>query len=312
MTQRRFIIDTDTASDDAVALLMALRWPDVRVEAITIVAGNVDVDQGSRNARYVVELCGQHTSVYEGCRRPLLREPHEAQYFHGPDGLGGMDYPLPKRPAANGHAVDELLRRFEAAPGKITLVTLGPLTNIATALSVEPRLARWVKEAYVMLGAACAVGNVTPAAEYNAWCDPEAAQIVFQSGMKLLMVGWEHCRGAAGLDDNERQAVLAFGTERARFAIDCNRVALEASRTLHHDAGLELPDPVTMAIALNPAVCVRRSAHHVQVACDLELTRGMTVVDALNVTKKPANAEVCWEIDVPLWKETLYQTLRSP
>ena len=310
MSGRRFIIDTDTTSDDAVALIMALQWPEVTVEAITIVAGNVGVDQGSLNARYAVELCGQTTPVYEGCRRPLLRQPHDAQYFHGPDGLGGMNYPPPKRPPAAGNAVDELLRRFKASPGEITLITLGPLTNIAAALSVEPRLAQWVKEAYVMLGAACTVGNVTPAAEYNAWCDPEAAQIVFQSGMKLLMVGWEHCRGAAGLDDAERQSVLDLGTERARFAIDCNQTALEASRKLHHDAGLELPDPVTMAIALNPAVCARRSAHHVEVACDLELTRGMTVVDELNVTGKPANADVCWEIDVNLWKDTLYRTLQ--
>lgn len=122
MSQRRFIIDTDTASDDAVALIMALQWPDVAVEAITIVAGNVGVEQGSLNARYVVELCGQNTPVYEGCRRPMLREPHDAQYFHGPDGLGGMNYPLPKQGAAKGNAVEVLLKRFKASPGEITLV----------------------------------------------------------------------------------------------------------------------------------------------------------------------------------------------
>ena len=100
MPPRRFIIDTDTASDDAVAILMALMWPDIRVEAITVVSGNVPVEQGSLNARYTVELCGQNTPVYEGVQKPLLREPNYAYFFHGPDGMGGMNYPAPKRPAA--------------------------------------------------------------------------------------------------------------------------------------------------------------------------------------------------------------------
>lgn len=310
MNQRRFIIDTDTASDDAVAILMALQWPDAQVEAITVVFGNVPVAQGSLNARYTVELCGADTPVYEGIEKPLLREPHFAYFFHGADGMGEMNYPAPKRLPAAGHAVSELIRRFGQSPGEITLVTLGPLTNIATALRLEPRLAGWVKECYIMGGAACTVGNITPAAEYNIWCDPEAARIVFHSGMKILMVGWELCRGAANLTDADIEMVYGFNTDRAKFTIDCNRHALKTNRNWLHDPGLPLPDPVTMAIALNPAVCARRSAHYVDVACADELTRGMTVVDQLGVANKPPNLEVCWEIDVALWKETLYQTLR--
>jgi purine nucleosidase len=310
MTHRRFIIDTDTASDDAVAILMALQWPDVEVEAITVVSGNMPVAQGSINARYTVELCQKTTPVYEGAPRPLLREPHYAYFFHGPDGMGDMRYPPPKRPAAAGQAVYELIRRFAAAPGEISLVTLGPLTNIALALNLEPRLAGWVKECYVMGGAACTVGNITPAAEYNIWCDPEAARIVFHSGMKILMVGWELCRGEANLSDAEMASVYSFGAERAKFAIDCNKHAIKTNREWLGDPGLPLPDPVTMAIALDPTVCTRRSRHYVDVACDAELTRGMTVVDQLGVTNNEANLEVCWEIDVPRWKETLYQTLR--
>jgi len=307
---RRMIIDTDTASDDAVAILMALQWPDVQVEAITVVSGNVPMEQGSLNARYTVELCGQDVPVYEGAARPLLRDVRYAHFFHGLDGMGGMNYPAPQRPAAEGNAVTELIRRFGDAPGEITLVTLGPLTNIALALNLEPRLADWVKECYVMGGAACTVGNITPAAEYNIWCDPEAARIVFHSGMKILMVGWELCRGEANLSEADMATVYGFNTERARFAIDCNKSAIEANRQWLGDPALALPDPVTMAIALDPAVCTRRSTHYVDVACDAELTRGMTVVDQLGVTNKEPNIEVCWEIDVPRWKETLYQTLR--
>ena len=309
MSKRRYIIDTDTASDDAVAILMALQWPDVEVEAITVVFGNVSLEQGSINARYTVELCGQETPVYEGAPRGLLREPSFAHWFHGHDGMGNMQYPAPKRPAANGHAVDELVRRFGEAPGEITLITLGPLTNIAMALLREPRLAEWVKECYVMGGNACTVGNVTPAAEFNIWCDPEAAQIVFHSGMKILMVGWEHCRGEANLDDAEREMVTGFGTELAQFTIDCNRMATKANQDLFGDPGLPFPDPITVAIALDPAVCTQRSLHYVDVSCG-EQTLGMTVVDQLGVTDKEANIDVCWEIDIPLWKETLYKTIR--
>lgn len=307
---RRFIIDTDTASDDAVAIMMALQAPDVQVDAITVVSGNMPLAQGSINARYTVELCGQQTPVYEGADRPLLRDPAHAEWFHGPDGLGDMNYPAPQRPPAGVDAIQQLIRRFGEAPGEITLVTLGPLTNIALALSIEPRLAGWVKDCYIMGGAACYVGNVTPAAEYNIWCDPEAARIVFHSGMKMLMVGWEHSRGVGALSAEERQQIYAFGTERAKFAIDCNQHALKAGRELQGEIGLMLPDPVTMAIALDPLICTARRMHYVDVECASELTRGMTVVDQLNVTGKSPNVEVCWAIDAARWKETLYRALR--
>jgi purine nucleosidase len=306
---RRFIIDTDTASDDVVAILMALQDPDVTVDAITVVFGNVSVEQGSINARYTVELCGKDTPVYDGAKRGLMRAPTFAHWFHGQDGMGNMNYSDPAAPPAEGHAVDELIKRFRAEPGEIELITLGPLTNVALALRQEPRLAEWVKACYVMGGNACTVGNVTPAAEFNIWCDPEAAKIVFDSGMKLLMVGWEHCRGEANLDEAERQMVLDFGTELARFTIECNRSATEANQKLFGEPGLPFPDPITVAIALDPAVCTKRSWHYVDVACQ-DPTRGMTVVDQLGVTQEEANIEVCWEIDIPLWKETLYKAIR--
>jgi purine nucleosidase len=308
-TDRLFWIDTDTASDDAVAILMALRWPGVRVEGISIVAGNVPVEQGSINARHTVELCGADVPVHEGLHRPLVRAPRDARSFHGSDGMGEMNYSPPARPASDPHAVSALLSAFERHRGAITLVTLGPLTNVATALSLEPRLATWVAQCFVMGGAACTVGNVTPAAEYNVWCDPEAARMVFHSGMPILMVGWEMCRGAANVSDDEIASLRALHSPYADFALDCNRSIHTGNRAKYHDPGIPLPDPVTMAVALDPLVCVRRSPCFVEISLDEEITRGMTVVDQLGVLKRQPNVEVCWEIDVRRWKRVLFAAL---
>ncbi len=310
VNMRRFWIDTDTASDDAVAILMALRWPEVCVDGISVVAGNVPVEMGARNARYTVELCGAQTPVYLGAAAPLVRKPYWAFFFHGPDGMGGMNYPEAKRPAESLHAVEALIQAVRAAPGEITLVTLGPLTNIAMALRIAPDLAEKIPMCYVMGGAAATLGNITPAAEYNIWVDPEAARAVFHSGMPLLMVGWELCRGEANLSAADQKHVRSFGTQLADFALDCNRQAIQTNQEWLGDPGLPLPDPVTMAIALDPTICTKRGKHFVDVETQGELTRGMTVVDQSGVLNQEANVEVAWAIDPKRWKEALYRTLR--
>ncbi|NNK48836.1 MAG: nucleoside hydrolase, partial [Gemmatimonadetes bacterium] len=172
-------------------------------------------------------------------------------------------------------------------------------------------------------GAACTVGNVTPAAEYNVWVDPEAARAVFRSGLPVEMVGWELCRGSATLSEEEMERIRAFGTPVARFAMDCNTSALAAARLQSNEPGLTLPDPVAMAVAIDPSICTRRSLHYVDVETDSDLTRGMTVVDHLDVAndernapiwrelvERGRNAQVCWELDIPKWKELLYSVLR--
>ena len=306
---RRFIIDTDTASDDAVAIIMAIEHPSVIVEALTIVSGNVPLQQASINARYTLELCHSKLPVYEGCEKPLRREAEHAEWFHGPDGMGNMNYPSPSLQANDDHAVKALIDFCQQSPGEIELVTLGPLTNIATALTEAPELATWVKHCFVMGGAACTVGNVTPAAEYNMWCDPEAADIVFRSGMNLTMIGWELSRFPATLDDIEMQQLRDIGTDKAKFAIDCNAHALQAVMEIQGESGLALADPVAMAVALDPLCSVDRSRHHVGISCDESLTRGMSVVDQLDVTGLPDNAEVCWRLDAPRWKRLLRDSL---
>lgn len=307
---KRLWIDTDTASDDAVAILMALRWQDVLVEGISVVSGNVPVDMGVRNALYTVELCGAKTPVYRGLERPLVIEPSYAYFFHGPDGMGGMNYPESVLKVESEHAVDAFIKAVRGAPGEIALVTLGPLSNIASAIRIAPDIVDKIPMCYTMGGAAACLGNVTPAAEYNIWVDPEAAKIVFDSGIPLLMVGWEHCRGDANLDEEDISYIRSMNTPYAHFTIDCNASAIKANQEWLGDPGLPLPDPVTMAVALDPAVCTRRGSHYVDVETRSELTRGMTVVDELGVLNNDPNIEVCWEIDIKLWKETLYQALK--
>ncbi len=307
---RKFLIDTDTASDDAVAILMALRAPKVEVVAITIVAGNVDVNQGAKNALNTVELCDAKTPVYKGLAKPLLREHVDAKFFHGEDGMGGLNLPPPQLEPQPKHAVDAIIDNIHSASGEITLVTLGPLSNIATALLKEPKIASEVKDAYVMGGAANVVGNITPSAEYNIWCDPEAARLVFQSGIPILMVGWEHCIGDSLLDEEDMAHIRSLKTPYADFTLDCNRNALKANQEWLGFSGLSLPDPVAMAIAIDREICTHSEWKYVQVETSSELTRGETVVDRFGVLNKKPNLEVCFAVDASKFKSLLFSLIK--
>jgi purine nucleosidase len=319
---RIFLIDTDTASDDAVALIMALRAPDVRVLAITTVAGNVPVQQATQNALYTVELCGAGVPVYAGADKPLLRAYQNATWFHGRDGLGDHNYPAARQSPASAHAVDTIIEVVEANPG-IVVVTLGPLTNVALALARKPTIAAKVGRLVLMGGAPCCEGNVTPAAEYNIWVDPEAARMVMNSGLPVELVGWHLCRGDAVLHEADIAHVLGFDTALARFAIECNSHARQAYKLQTGEDGICLPDPVAMSIALDSAIATDSSDHYVEVETQSELTRGMTVIDRLNVATDERNqavwaralenqrkAKVCWTLDNRRWKEALFAALR--
>jgi len=320
--KRKFLIDTDTASDDAVALIMALRSPEVEVVGITTVAGNVAVRQASRNALHTAELCGSRVPVFTGAERPLRRAHQSADWFHGRDGLGGHGYPAPRRAPERKGGTEAILELIEANPG-LVLVTLGPLTNVALALQKRPAIAEKVSRCVVMGGAPCCEGNVTPAAEYNIWCDPEAARIVARSGLPVEMVGWHLCRGEAALSLGDIEKVLGFGTQVAKFAIECNSHAKEAYFVQTGEHGISLPDPVAMTVALEEGVVTSASEHYWDVETKSELTRGMTVVDRLNVAGDERNREVwkeamqpgkkakiIWTIENGRWKEELFRRLK--
>src|SRR5260370_40189679 len=205
----------------------------------------------------------------------------------------------------------------------MVLVTLGPLTNGAKALYKAPGITAMVSRCVVMGGNPCCEGNVTPAAEYNMWVDPEAARVVLRSGLPIELVGWHLCRGEAVLSAKDVEYTLSLGTPLARFAVECNSRAMEAYKIQTGETGISLPDPVAMCIALDRTVCISVSRHYVEVEANSDLTRGMTVVDRLGGAGDERNrriwsgaidrgktTQVIWSIDKSRWNHVLYSALR--
>lgn len=307
---KRLLIDTDTASDDAVALMLALRRPEARVEAITTVAGNVPVGRATTNALVTIDVAAAyHPLVYVGAAAPLRGELRTAQNVHGSNGMGEVALPEPSRAPEPGEAADALVRIIRRYPGELTLVTLGPLTNVALALRRDPGIARLLREAYVMGGTSDHLGNVTPAAEFNVWADPEAAREVFLAGLPLTMVGWDVSRKYAVLDDPTAQRLRALGTPQAEFAVEVNRTLREYTRSTTQIAGIDLPDPVTVALALEPGLLLESVEAWVDVEIRGELTRGATVVDYLGLLGKRPNARVCLRTDEDGFVKMLFELL---
>lgn len=307
---RKFLIDTDTASDDAVALVMALQHPDVQVEAITLVAGNVPIQQGVQNALYTVELCGKSTPVYLGMDRPLLRPLETAQNVHGQDGMGDFGLPLSGREPAPGKAVDVIVETITSNPGEITLVSIGPLTNLALALLRDSSIAEKVDRYIMMGGIGYGYGNVTPVAEYNIWVDPEAAAIVFRSGLPITMVGWDVSRKYAVLEEAEVGAMRAIGTPLANFCLDIQGTLTEYAIGVSKLRNFDLPDPIAMAVALDPSVVTEGKKLYVEVCTDSEMCRGQTVVDHLGSSGNRPNTEVVLAASRERFLEMLYDSVR--
>ena len=289
---RKFLIDTDTASDDAVAMCMALRHPDIEVVAFTVVAGNVPLDQAVQNALYTVELCGSSTPVYAGAPVPLLRDLATAQNVHGQDGMGDIGLNLTGRAPAPGWGPQVIVDTIRAHPDEITLVALGPLTNVAIALLWAPDIAAKVQRVVIMGGTGeHGPGNVSPSAEFNFWVDPEAVRVVLRSGMPLELVGWDISIASAVVTDERRAQIRALGTDVANFALDIQAVLAgyvwEETRLL----GPDFPDPIAMAHAIDPAPA-RTEFLGVDIAIGPDPMRGTMIVDHYGFAQVTPNATV--------------------
>ena len=304
---RRLVIDTDTASDDAVALMMALRHPGVDLEAITVVAGNVDIDQAVQNALFVVELCGKTVPVYRGAAMPLVQDLVTAQDIHGSDGMGDVGLPVSGRAPAEGHAVDVLIDTFLDRPGEIDLVTLGPLTNVALALTRAPELAGAVRHCYIMGGTGAGHGNVTPVAEYNFWADPEAASIVVRTPIPKTIIGWDISVTSATFSPEEAAVLRSIGTPYAEVAMDCQAVVDTYARNTGL-VGFDLPDPIAMAVALDPSIA-STSHVHVEVLTGAGPARGAQSTNWQGTAGKAPNAQVVREVPRASFVESLRRAL---
>jgi purine nucleosidase len=310
MQPRKIIIDTDPGQDDAVAILLALASPDeIDLLGITCVAGNVPLALTARNARMICELAGRpDIAVFAGCDRPLGRALVTAEHVHGKTGLDGPTLPEPQMPLQPQHAVDFIIDTVRAnPPGTITLCPLGPLTNIATALARAPDIAARLQEIVLMGGAYFEVGNITPAAEFNIYVDPQAAKAVFAAGVPLVVMPLDVTHKA--LVTAERNAAFRnLGTPVGLAVAQMTEFFERYDREKYGSLGAPLHDPCVTAYLLAPHLFSGRHVN-VEIETTSELTMGMTVADWWRVTDRPANAMFMGQIDAQGFFDLLTQRL---
>jgi purine nucleosidase len=298
MAPRKIIIDTDPGQDDAVAILLALASPeDIDVLGITAVAGNVPLPLTEKNARVICELAGKpDTKVFAGCEAPIARKLVTAEHVHGKTGLDGPILPDPTMPLQDQHAVDFIIDTLRSEPARtVTLCPLGPLTNIAVALQRAPDIATRVQEIVLMGGAYFEVGNITPAAEFNIYVDPEAAKIVFSCGAPITVMPLDVTHKAlvtAARNDEFRAIGTPVGVAVAQMTEFFERFDKEK----YGSEGAPLHDPCVTAYLIRPELFTGRHIN-VEVETRSDLTLGMTVADWWYVTDRAPNATFMGSID---------------
>lgn len=305
---RRFIVDTDTGSDDVWAIIEALRATDiVRVEAVTVVCGNLPLDLCVKNAMLAVDVAGTYVPpVYRGMERPLLTpEAFYAPEVHGEDGLGGLDLPMPERRVETKHAMDAIIDLVMANPGQIEIVTCGPMTNLAMALLKEPRLAEGIKKVWILGGSASGVGNMTSTAEFNVYADPEAASIVLGAGMDTIWVTWDSAVGKTEITPEEVKQLLDCGDQAAAFCARCTRQLRAYYQKTYDRDTYAVIDSLVMTTALYPEIMEGQFRAN----CSLELGFGeMRGFFRIDPNGEP-NAVVCPAVNAGQFKKRLFSLL---
>lgn len=294
-TKQKLLIDTDPGVDDALALLMALRHPRAEVVGITVTAGNVGLTHTTRNALTLVERCGLEVPVFVGADRPLVWPAVDAAYVHGSDGFGDAGLEAPTRAAQSEHAVQAILRLSREYAGELTLVTLGPLTNLALALRLDPSLPERIPRLVVMGAAVTGLGNITPSAEFNIYFDPEAAKVVFDAWPAFELVDWEATLAHA-MPDEQFGRWLAEGGELARF-YDMISAQTRAFIRAHHADTFHSADALAMAVVLEPEIGSEVRLRRVEVEVAQGLYRGATRVDWDSRDPRGPNAAIVGRID---------------
>lgn len=294
MNPTRILIDTDPGIDDALAFLLALASPEIKLEALTTTQGNVTLDKATRNALAVLELArASHIPVARGSVLPLVQPLRASADLYGESGIGNSNLPEPESKPVPKHAVDYLIERILAEPGELSIFPIGPLTNIAMAIRKEPRFAEAVKELVIMGGAILEHGNMTPLAEFNIYVDPHAAHIVFHSGIPITLIPLDVTHRCL-LKWGHVERLLKIDSPISRFIRDMVEVYLKASFELGYE-GSALHDPLTLATIIAPELLTLKE-YYVDVDISGGVSMGKTFADIKNLLKKPANMRVAMQV----------------
>ena len=311
---RKIIIDTDTASDDAAAIMMAVLTKDIDLLGVTVVSGNVDVVQAGNNALMTLEICGCNVPVYLGAKRPLFHERKETISVHGTDGMGDRGIINPKAAPALDRAVEFILDMASAYPGELEITTLGPATNIALAVLTDRDTMGKVKHIWSMGTPGFGTGNATPVSEFNVFLDAEAYALMLDAGVPVTIAGFDLCEGEIGLD-LDQLAHLEKGAEPGRFLVEATKELLEFNKRTRGVAMVDLPDAVAMAVSLWPEFTLGKVQCHCHCCVDAGPTYGQVIFyqDGRTYEAVPlmqdANAEVVTAVDVELFTRRFMEML---
>ncbi len=307
MVSKPVIIDCDTGTDDAIAIIAALYSPELDVRAITTVAGNVDLKYTSRNTLNLVHYLGFDTPVAVGAPKPLVREEiiYSGNKTHGDTGLGTVTLPETNASFYAKNAVENIYEQALAFDGELELIPIGPLTNIAHAVSIHPDLKDLIKQ-IVFMGGAKIGGNVTTTAEFNIWADPEAAKVVFASGIPLTMVGLDVTLKAA-LNRRDTDEIRTMGSKAAVFTADILEFMLTRLKKGGED--LLMHDALAVGVCIDPTL-VEMTKYFVDCECSGKYTSGHTMVAATRMFRQEPNCNVCEELDLPRFKTWLKSTIK--
>ena len=294
MSPKRIIIDTDPGIDDALAFLLALASPEIKLEALTTTQGNVTLAKATRNALSILELArASHIPVVQGSMFPLVQPLRTSADVHSESGIGNSKLPEPRSQPISGHAVDFLIKTVLAEPNEISIFPIGPLTNIAMAIRKEPKFAKAVRELVIMGGAIQEGGNITPLAEFNIYVDPHAAHIVFHSGIPITLIPLDVAHKCL-LKQEHIDRLLKINSPISKFISNAMTVYLKASYEMGFE-GSALHDPLTLVTILAPELLILKE-YYVDVDISGGISMGNTFADIYNVTKKPVNMKVAMNV----------------
>jgi len=291
MDKKRIILDTDPGIDDSLAILLALASPEITLEGLSVVHGNSSTAHGTVNALSVLELAkANHIPVYKGCELPLVQRSLLAPETHGEKGIGYAKLSAPQTQPQVQKGSDYLIQKIMSSPGEITLVCIGPLTNIALAIRQEPRIVENVKEVFIMGGAIRHEGNTTMLAEFNTYVDPHAAHIVFHSGMPITLTPLDVTYECI-LTKQDVERLLKIDSPITKFISDAARFYMEFHDEYQKIDGCVINDPLTLALTFMPGLCDYQDLY-VDVDLSGGVSMGNTFADFYKMTKKPSNMKV--------------------